>query len=142
MLQYVRLMRPHHWIKNAFVLVPVPFSLAEGAVLNPTLFLVGFFGYCLVNSAVYAINDVQDREADRLNPKKRARPIASGAISPGAALALAAVLLAAGLSGCFYGGGWTTLFIAALYLVINLGYANCGTHRDERRENRNLVPLP
>jgi 4-hydroxybenzoate polyprenyltransferase len=47
---------------------------------------------------VYLINDVADREADRLHPIKRERPIAAGAISPGLAMTTAFLLTAAALA--------------------------------------------
>ena len=67
----LRLLRPHHWVKNGFVLLPVPFSLAAGAQLELPRFLAGFAGFCLLNSAVYVLNDIRDAEADRLSPRKR-----------------------------------------------------------------------
>ena len=50
-----------------------------------------FFLWCMVSSAMYLVNDVRDREADRVHPRKRTRPIASGAVSAGTALATAAI---------------------------------------------------
>ena len=53
-----------------------------------------FVAYCATSSAAYLVNDLRDREDDRLHPVKRARPIARGELSPRAALALAAGLAA------------------------------------------------
>jgi 4-hydroxybenzoate polyprenyltransferase len=50
---------------------------------------------------VYLINDVSDREQDRLHPLKRLRPIAAGDVSPGAALAFAGVLSVTALAASF-----------------------------------------
>ena len=56
----VVLSRPLHWVKNVFVLMPLPFALAAGARIDPLAFLLGLLGFCLANSAVYAFNDAQD----------------------------------------------------------------------------------
>ena len=67
MRDYLRLWRPKHWAKNAFVFMPVPFALAAGGEFDLSYFAVGLIGFCLVNSAVYAFNDVL---AARRLPKK------------------------------------------------------------------------
>lgn len=97
MSHVLRLARPRHWIKNLFLLVPVPFALAAGAEFEVGSFLLGFFGFCLLSSGVYAANDVVDRERDRGDPRKANRPVASGEIGVGLALALAAAWLACGI---------------------------------------------
>ena len=62
--------------------------------------LLAFACFSLTASGVYVFNDLRDREADREHPKKKNRPIASGAVSPGLAAGLTAGLLAAGLGLC------------------------------------------
>lgn len=67
----------------------------NGSILNPgALFdaCIVFAMFCMVSSAVYCLNDVVDKEADRAHPKKRNRPVASGAVSPAMAICMAAVL--------------------------------------------------
>ena len=93
LIQLVKLARPWDWIKNGFVLAPVPFALAVGAKLDLAVFALGLLGFSLLNSAVYAFNDVRDQEADRHSPTKRSRPVASGAVSSTLALVLAAFAL-------------------------------------------------
>jgi 4-hydroxybenzoate polyprenyltransferase len=96
--QLIRLARPHQWVKNGFVLVGWLFGYGWRD-LSLSIDALGAFGaFCLVSSAVYAMNDVLDREADRQHPWKRDRPVASGAVSPAAALVLATVLAAVGLA--------------------------------------------
>src|SRR5262245_12304181 len=73
----VRAMRPHQWVKNLFVLVPLVFAkelLHRRTVLDA---LGAFVAFCFVSSAVYVLNDLVDVEADRAHPLKRTRPIAS-----------------------------------------------------------------
>jgi len=123
LIQLVKLARPWHWIKNGFVLAPVPFALAVGATLDPSVFILGLLGFCLVNSAAYAFNDVRDAEADRLSPAKRGRPVASGAVSPATALFLAASLAAIGLALCWLTEVRGAIALALLYLITNLVYS-------------------
>ena len=121
--QLAKLARPWHWIKNSFVLAPVPFALAVGAELDLFVFVLGLLGFCLVNSSAYAFNDVRDAEADSHNPKKRNRPVASGAVSPSLALAFAAGLALAGLVLCWLTGIRVALALALIYVGVNLVYS-------------------
>jgi 4-hydroxybenzoate polyprenyltransferase len=119
---WLRLLRPQHWVKNGFVLAPLLFSgrAAEPAVLLDAL--LAFAAFCLAASGVYAFNDVVDRAEDRAHPAKRLRPVAAGRIAAGQAYAAAAVLavLALGLAGL--DGPLPTLCIAA-YLALNVAYS-------------------
>ncbi|HVQ24307.1 MAG TPA: decaprenyl-phosphate phosphoribosyltransferase, partial [Planctomycetota bacterium] len=67
------LSRPRHWVKNALVLMPVPFAVTSGAHLDLAVFGLGLAGFCLLNSGVYALNDSLDADADRSHPDKRGR---------------------------------------------------------------------
>jgi decaprenyl-phosphate phosphoribosyltransferase len=90
----VRSLRPRHWLKNGFVLAPAVFSghALDAAAVGRSLLATAAF--CLAASAGYLINDLLDREADRLDPVKRDRPIADGALGAGHALGWAFALLA------------------------------------------------
>jgi 4-hydroxybenzoate polyprenyltransferase len=91
----VAALRPGQWTKNLFVFAGLLFGrrlLDPGSVLAAT---ATFIIFCGLSSAVYLINDVLDREADRMHPLKGTRPIASGAISPRVALITALILAAA-----------------------------------------------
>jgi 4-hydroxybenzoate polyprenyltransferase len=118
---FVVAMRPKQWVKNLFVFVPAIFAnelFARGPMARA---VAGFAVFCAVASSVYLINDVLDREADRQHPIKRNRPIASGRVAPGVALAAAAALAAAGLAAAAFLGA---PFLAAVfgYLVLTAGY--------------------
>ena len=78
-----RLLRPKHYVKNVFVLAPLFFSglLKEHALSAVCLAGMAFVCFCLWSSAVYILNDICDRERDRLHPRKCQRPIASGKVS-------------------------------------------------------------
>jgi len=95
----IRLARPEHWIKNVLVLVPVVTSRSFGDARAWLLAVGATAAFCLVSSAGYVVNDIRDRAADRLHPRKKNRPLASGRLGVGAAAIEAIVLLALGLAG-------------------------------------------
>jgi 4-hydroxybenzoate polyprenyltransferase len=84
--------------------------------------LLGFAIFCGLSGAVYLVNDLADLERDRLHPRKRLRPLARGALSPGTARVAAAVIGSASLGGaCFLGTPFAA--VAVLYLLLNLAYS-------------------
>jgi len=109
-------------VKNVFVFAALVFA---GRLADPTAVLrvgAAFCVFCVLSSAVYLINDVRDREADRRHPHKRRRPVAAGEIAPGTASAASVVLAVVALFAAFrLSGGLGT--VAAAYLVLNLGYS-------------------
>jgi len=119
---YVKLARPHQWIKNGFLFAPLIFSrhLFEGDYVLTELH--AFFVFCLLSSAVYVLNDIADREADRQHPVKRERPIAAGTISVGSGTIFALVLLA-GAAALASMMDRQFLIVASIYAVLNLGYS-------------------
>jgi 4-hydroxybenzoate polyprenyltransferase len=125
----VKAMRPQQWTKNLFVLAPVLFEGRFHLSGKNARALAVFGIFCLLASAVYLFNDVMDRHADRLHPRKRHRPVASGALSVPAALVASAVLLAAGFSWAWF-GLWDTwvVGICAAYVVIQLAYGAALKH--------------
>ena len=96
-------LRPAQWTKNLIVFTALLFGqrAAQPAFIDPHAVgraLAAFGIFCALSGVVYLINDVADREADRLHPIKRERPIAAGAISPGLAMTTAFLLTAAALA--------------------------------------------
>lgn len=88
----LKLIRPHQWLKNAFVLMPMFFG---GSLLDPEdirASVLTFLAYSFVASSVYCFNDINDVEADRRHPVKCKRPLASGAVSMGTAWMLMALM--------------------------------------------------
>lgn len=124
----IELARPRHWIKSAFIVLPVPFSLAAGAQLDLAVFLAGLAGFCLVASSVYVFNDIQDAEADRLSPAKRGRPVAAGAVSVPQAYAFAAGLAASGLGLVAATGIPAVWILVGLYAAANVAYSTGAKH--------------
>lgn len=90
---YLKLARLHQWGKGAFVLVGPVYGAVDGHAINWPAVALAFLGFGLGSSACYVVNDIQDREADRNHPRKRRRPIASGAIAVPAAWTFALFLL-------------------------------------------------
>ncbi len=118
----VRLLRPHQWLKNGFVFVGLLFGHAWNDPDKVGQALAAFAAFCLLASAVYVMNDLVDREQDRLHPKKKARPLASGTVSVAAALALAAACLAVGSSVAWRWAG-SAPWIFVVYVAMNIGYS-------------------
>lgn len=121
---YFKLIRPKHSVKNILIFLPLVFS---ANLFSPDLLLkslIAFIAFSLVASSIYIINDINDREEDRLHPKKRFRPIASGAISVSSAriyavtLILTAILLQVVIGTSVVGG-----LLLAAYFVINVLYS-------------------
>ncbi len=94
------LLRPHQWVKNAFVLAPLAFTPSAMSLTNLGLALASVACFCAMASAVYVLNDYLDREADRLHPTKRDRPLAAGTVAvPVALLTMLALVFAGVLAG-------------------------------------------
>jgi 4-hydroxybenzoate polyprenyltransferase len=113
-------LRPDQWHKNLIVFAALIFAvklLDPAALANAS---AAFLIFCALSGAVYLINDVSDREQDRLHPIKRMRPIASGDLAPGTALVFAVVLGAAALAAAFQlrpGFGVAAASYLALFVV-------------------------
>jgi len=93
-------LRPRQWAKNLFVFAGVIFSQQ---LLTPRLWpaLAAFVIFCGLSGAIYLFNDVADADKDRLHETKRRRPVASGALPVGAAIAFGALLLFGCLAAAF-----------------------------------------
>ncbi len=122
LLPYLKLARPQQWVKNGFVLPGLIFGHAMGEPGKVVAALAATAAFCLMSSAVYAMNDLFDRERDREHPDKRNRPIASGAISTRAGVVFGALLA----SGALVLGAWAGPLVAAIlaaYALLNLAYS-------------------
>jgi 4-hydroxybenzoate polyprenyltransferase len=122
MIPYVRAARPHQWLKNALLFVPLLTSHTWTAADHLVAAVLAFVAYSLVASSVYVVNDMLDVEADRRHPHKHTRPIASGVVPFRHAGLLSALLLLCGLaiaatiSQAF-------LMLLLLYLAISNAYS-------------------
>lgn len=123
----LRLIRPQQWTKNAFCLAGLFFSgrfLDSGAILNAAIV---FATFCAASSVVYVGNDLKDVERDRAHPRKRLRPLPSGAVSKGAATIIMVLLLAAVVFGALATNARTGACLG-LYLAINAVYTLSWKH--------------
>jgi len=109
-------MRPRQWAKNLFVFAGLVFAQKLFTPLAAVA-VAAFAIFCALSGAVYLLNDVADREKDRLHPRKRERPVASGRLSvPGAvAAAITLIVLALGASLAI---SRTFAAVAAAYVVL------------------------
>jgi len=117
----VRSLRPRQWAKNLFVLAGLVFSQQ---LLTPAAWtaLAAFLIFCGLSGAIYLLNDVADAEKDRLHPEKRRRPIASGALPRGLALAVGVALIAVMLALSFRLSVEFGL-VAAAYAILLTAYS-------------------
>lgn len=122
-LALARALRPHQWVKNLLVFVPV--VLDHKMFHAPTMAKAGvaFLAFCCAASSAYLLNDVFDLEADRRHPTKRYRPFASGALPPALGLALVPVLLAVAVAISWSSLPRTFTVLLALYVVLTSAYS-------------------
>jgi 4-hydroxybenzoate polyprenyltransferase len=116
----LRAMRPHQWLKNLLVFVPI---LTSHALLHgPSWWggLLAFAAFCAAASGIYLVNDLLDLAADRAHPAKRHRPFAAGTAPPAWGIGLGAALLA--LAGAL---GWLAgiAVVIAAYAAASMAYS-------------------
>jgi 4-hydroxybenzoate polyprenyltransferase len=118
---YVRAMRPHQWLKNVLVFLPM---IAAHTLLVPTFLqaLLAFAVFSLVASSVYVLNDLLDLSADRAHARKRNRPFASGAIPISTGTWLAPLLFIAGFL-LAVPLGWKFVGVMLAYYVTTMAYS-------------------
>lgn len=118
----IQLMRPHQYIKNFFIFLPLFFAMK---ITNTDLLLnaiIAFIAFSLTASAIYTLNDYHDIEEDKLHPKKKDRPLASGAISKSQAIIIMSVLFAAGFT-LMASLSLKAFGILAAYSIMNISYS-------------------
>ncbi len=115
-------MRPSHWLKNAFILVPLIYSKTLFETPRLVEALLAFLLFSLASSAIYILNDIVDRDADREHPVKKDRPIASGRVSVRSALVHLLLLLPV-VGFILMQLPWSVSLLVGIYFVLNLGYS-------------------
>ena len=119
---YLKLLRPKDWAKNLFLFIPLFFGGEISDVGKVLHVFYGFIAFCCIASSIYIINDYRDREDDAKHPVKCKRPLASGEVSPAAALVICGILLLVGM-GLAYEIRPKFLFVLSIYFAINLAYS-------------------
>jgi len=121
MKSYLLLLRPHHYIKNLFVLAPFLFTF-EYDLESLSQAVEAFTLFCLVASSIYIFNDLSDIESDRQHPEKKHRPLANGDANTTAAIILMIAL--AGISLLIAGAiNPNLLAVFILYILFNIAYS-------------------
>ncbi len=121
-LAALKALRPKQWVKNSLLFAALVFSMNFS---DPALLLracLGFFAFCMVSSSGYLYNDARDREADQRHPRKRYRPIASGALPLRAAYVEMVIIFGIGMGVAWF---LSPAFAAVtgLYLATTLSYS-------------------
>ncbi len=115
--------RPRQWAKNVLIFAA---PAAAGVVFEPDVLvraLLVFVSFCLAASGTYYLNDVMDRDADRLHPVKRARPIAGGVVPVRLAQVVGTTLLALAVALAAPAGGWRLALVLLTYAGLMLSYS-------------------
>jgi len=122
-LAAIRAMRPHQWVKNLLLFVPVvldhKITHAE-SMLHAT---TAFVAFCCAASSAYVLNDIMDLDADRRHGTKRLRPFASGVLSPAFGLVFAPALLAIGFALSWRSLPASFVALLAVYVVLTGAYS-------------------
>jgi 4-hydroxybenzoate polyprenyltransferase len=114
--------RPGEWTKNLFVFAGLLFGQRLTDAVAVKRAGLAFLIFCALAGVVYLVNDVADRDRDRQHPRKRNRPIASGALGVPTALGAATVLTAGGLAAAWWLGR-DFFAVAAGYLLLLVLYS-------------------
>ena len=126
MIAILRSLRPRQWPKNLFVLAGLVFG--QKLFTSAAWVALGAFAiFCALSGAMYLLNDVADRERDRLHPQKRHRPIASGQVSVRVAVGVAVILIVLSLgSAVLLSRPFAVAAVA--YIVLLAAYSACLKH--------------
>lgn len=118
---FLTAMRPHQWVKNLFIFVPLLFGMKLTDIDAIGNSIAAFFVFCFLASGLYVFNDWMDAEEDRAHPEKCNRPICSGALPVSIALFGAGLLVITAFSISVY-VGVKFFLLAALYFILTISY--------------------
>lgn len=122
---YIQPIRPQQWVKNVFILAPIFFG---GYLFDAAVWVQGiitFAAFSLMASSIYCLNDIKDVDADRLHPRKRLRPIASGQVSVQSAWYIFALLVIVAICiplFCLKANPIATMLVILTYFLLNIAY--------------------
>jgi len=122
---FLEALRPHQWVKNLLVLIPLFFTERAFEISGWIAALTAFGSFCFAASSIYLLNDILDRHDDARHPKKKNRPIASGRLPVSAAcLELVATLALSGTLAAFVPASDRAFLIwPGAYLALNVAYS-------------------
>lgn len=123
-MNYIKLMRPKHYIKNFLIFLPVLFNGNLFDVNCIITTLLGFLCFSLLASSIYVLNDIRDVEKDKKHKIKKYRPIASGAISLKNAYIFFSILIFLVFGLCFlFKFDLNSILILVIYFLLNCSYS-------------------
>ena len=120
-LDCLHALRPHQWVKNALVFIPLVTAHETAAGLYLACAVL-FAALSACASGTYLFNDLLDLPHDRRHPEKRHRPMAAGKVPLLPMIGTGAVLVAVGLTAAFWLSAGAGLCVL-LYLVVTLAYS-------------------
>ena len=118
----IQLMRPHQYVKNIFIFFPLFFALKITDIDLLFNAFIAFIAFSTVASAIYIFNDYHDIEEDKQHPKKKMRPLASGAISKSQAVIIMMLLFVAGFTFMTILSAKAAIILLA-YAILNIAYS-------------------
>ncbi len=124
-MEYLKLFRFKHWIKNILIFMPLFFA---GELLNPNILFstfLGFLSFSIMASSIYIVNDISDIDNDKNNPYKCTRPIAAGKVTilQGSIIALTSIIVSLIIVLAFINNTLNVIIAYAAYLLINIAYS-------------------
>lgn len=122
-MDYLKLMRVKHYIKNTLVFFPLFFSLSLFDMEKTRIAFLGVVCFSMVSSAVYIFNDIRDAEKDRNHPTKKERPIASGRVSTKKAGLQMTFLMFAVIGVSIYIRNILGIILLLVYFGLNVAYS-------------------
>lgn len=124
MRNLIQLTRPRHWVKNAFIFMPLFFGGAFTDMKALTHAVIAFFAYSFAASAIYCYNDIIDVEDDRRHSVKCKRPIASGAVSVAMGYVIMGIMmcLSALMVSLLGNECWKLAGVVGFYFVLEIAY--------------------
>ena len=127
MKNYIKIARPDHWVKNAFILpgVAIAILLTDFVFSSDVIirFILGFMATCFIASANYVINEWLDAEFDKYHPTKKFRPVVSENMKLSLVLIEYAVLIILGVVLSIFVGKvflYTELWLLLMGVLYNV----------------------
>ncbi len=123
MKDYIKLMRPKHYIKNFLIFLPIIFS---GKLFDISLLKIAFLGFLsfdMAASTIYIINDIKDKEKDKKHSVKKNRPIASGRVSVKNAIILSIITFVLALLFQLLTKNPDGFAFILFYIIMNIAYS-------------------
>jgi 4-hydroxybenzoate polyprenyltransferase len=116
-------LRPHQWVKNLLVLLPLFLAHQVDQLAKAGTALVAMAAFCCCASAIYVLNDLLDLENDRRHSTKRRRPFAAGELSPRGGALLSPALCGLGLAAAARFVSWEFCGLLAVYVCLTTAYS-------------------